>query len=230
MKLQTLEQKIGYNFSNHAIFTEALTHKSYSNEDDGNIKNYERLELLGDAVLELAVTDILMKEYPDGTEGDLSKARSSVVKASVLVQIAKTIELGEYVRLGKGEEHSGGRGRDSILACAMESILGAVYIDGGFEKARSVVKRLWGDIIEKVFSEEYDVDYKTKLQEIVQSKYRLLPEYNVIDISGPSHSRVFVVQVLAGDISQIGLGKNKKEAAQKAAGKALKMIKEESRI
>ena len=230
MNFITLEERIGHKFSNREIFTEALTHKSYSNEDGKGNKNYERLELLGDAVLELAVTDILMKKYADSSEGDLSKARSSVVKASVLVEIAREVDLGSYIRLGKGEELSGGRNRDSILACAMEAVLGAVYLDGGFKSAQVVVERLWGDIIGKAFSEEYDVDYKTKLQELVQSKYRLLPEYSVVNISGPSHSRVFNVKVSAGDISQTGLGKNKKEAAQKAAGRALKLIQEESRV
>ena len=133
MDFKTLEKSIGYSFVNNEFFIESLTHKSYTNEDGKDYGNYERLELLGDAVLELAVTDILMKKYKKSSEGVLSKARSSVVRASVLVEIAKTLDLGQYLRLGKGEEASGGRERDSILACAMEAVLGAVYLDGGFK-------------------------------------------------------------------------------------------------
>ncbi len=230
MNFNLLEQSIGHKFSNYEVLSEALTHRSYSNEDERNKKNYERLELLGDAVLELAITDILMNKYPDSSEGELSKARSALVKAGILAKVARSIELGNYVKLGKGEDLSGGRDRDSILSCAMEALLGAVYIDAGFERSQMVVAKLWGHIVDMVFSEEYDVDYKTKLQELMQSRYRVLPAYSVVNISGPSHNRVFKVMVSAGDINQTGLGKNKKEAAQKAASMALKAMQEETRI
>jgi ribonuclease III len=230
MNFNLLEQSIGHKFSNYEVLSEALTHRSYSNEDERNKKNYERLELLGDAVLELAITDILMNKYPDSSEGELSKARSALVKAGILAKVARSIELGNYIRLGKGEDLSGGRDRDSILSCAMEALLGAVYIDAGFERSQMVVAKLWGHIVDMVFSEEYDVDYKTKLQELMQSRYRVLPAYSVVNISGPSHNRVFKVMVSAGDINQTGLGKNKKEAAQKAASMALKAMQEETRI
>lgn len=229
MNYKILEQNIAYNFSDTTLLVEALTHKSYANEEEKNAANYERLELLGDAVLELAITDILMIKYPDGSEGDLSKARASIVRENVLSKIAREIDLGSHVRLGKGEENSGGRNRDSILACAMEAVIGAVYADGGFEPAKKLVARLWDESTDKVFSAEYDIDYKTKLQELVQSKYRLLPEYSVVNISGPSHNRVFKVKVSAGDVSQTGLGKNKKEAAQSAASSALRVIQEGKR-
>jgi len=230
MNFNLLEQSIGHKFSNYEVLSEALTHRSYSNEDERNKKNYERLELLGDAVLELAITDILMNKYPDSSEGELSKARSALVKAGILAKVARSIELGNYIRLGKGEDLSGGRDRDSILSCAMEALLGAVYIDAGFERSQMVVAKLWGHIVDMVFSEEYDVDYKTKLQELMQSRYRVLPAYSVDNISGLSHNRVFKVMVSAGDINQTGLGKNKKEAAQKAASMVLKAMQEETRI
>jgi len=229
MEFKTLAQNIGYKFSDTTLLVEALTHKSYANEDSKDEGNYERLELLGDAVLELAITDILMIKYPDSSEGDLSKGRASIVRANILYKIAKEVDLGQYLRLGKGEENSGGRERDSILACAMEAVIGAVYADGGFEPAKKLVARLWAGKTDRVFSEEYDIDYKTKLQELVQSKYRVLPEYSVVNISGPSHNRVFKVKVSAGEVSQTGLGKNKKEAAQSAASRALRVIQEGSR-
>jgi len=224
MELLNLEHSISYKFKASSLLEEALTHQSYSNETDTVKKNYERLEFLGDAVLELAVTEMLVKRYPQMSEGELSKARSSLVKESILVTVAKKLGLGDYVRLGKGEEKSGGRTRKSILACSMEALIAAVYLDGQYTAAYDLVDRFWGDAINNVSSDEFDTDYKTKLQELLQSKYKEVPLYKTLKVAGPAHKRIFRVKVEAADVSSIGEGNSKKEAEQDAAGKALKLL------
>ena len=218
MELKKLEQKIAYIFVSKPLLLEALTHKSHTG------KNYERLELLGDAVLNLSVTDMLLEAYHESSEGDLSKARASIVKGDVLARTARDIGLGTYIRLGKGEERSGGRRRDSILACAMEAIVGAVYIDGGYSAAQVCVKKLWKEKITNAFTLKYDVDYKTKLQELTQSLYKTAPEYKLSGMSGPSHKKVFKVTVSVLKEQSIATGNNKKGAEQKAAKKLFEKL------
>ncbi|MFH1223437.1 MAG: ribonuclease III [Pseudomonadota bacterium] len=229
MELLDLQHRIFYKFKASSLLEEALTHQSFTNEAGHVRKNYERLEFLGDAVLELVITETLVKKYPKKSEGDLSKARSSLVKEDILVSVAKKIGLGEYVKLGKGEEISGGRERKSILACAMEALLAAVYLDGGYVAAYELIDRFWKDAISNVFTEEFDTDYKTKLQEFVQSKYKEMPMYKTLKITGPAHSRVFKVKVEAGDTSKVGEGNSKKEAEQDAASKAFKSLTEQGK-
>lgn len=229
MELLNLEHSISYKFKASSLLEEALTHQSYSNETDDVEKNYERLEFLGDAVLELVITEMLVKDNPRKTEGELSKARSSLVKEDILVAMAKNIGLGEYVKLGKGEEKSGGRARKSILACSMEALIAAIYLDGEYAAAYNFIARFWKDAIDNVFSDEFDTDYKTKLQEFLQSRYKEVPLYKTLKIIGPAHKRLFKVKVDAAHVSSVGEGYSKKEAEQDAASKALKSLTEQKK-
>jgi len=229
MELRSLEHSISYRFRASSLLEEALTHQSYSNEMDVVEKNYERLEFLGDAVLELVITEMLVKRHPNKSEGELSKARSSLVKGDILVAVAKKLDLGEYIRLGKGEERSGGRARKSILACAMEALIAAIYLDGKYTAAYNFIDRFWKDAMNNVFTDEFDTDYKTKLQELLQSKYKDVPLYKTLKVTGPAHKRIFRVKVEAVDASSIGEGNSKKEAEQDAASKAFKSLTEHKR-
>jgi len=225
--LTQLESRLLYKFENATLLEEALTHSSFTNEQKNSIKkhDYERLEFLGDAVLELIITDLLMEKYPDKTEGDLSKARSSIVREEVLVKISKKIEMGVFIKLGKGERRAGGGQRDSILACALEAVIGAVYKDGGYRRAYDFVNYFWSDYMEKLFTDELDIDYKTRLQELVQAKYKEVPEYELVKTSGPAHSRTFKVRVkVLDEVDSIGTGTSKKEAEQVAAYNAFRCL------
>jgi ribonuclease III len=228
--LGELEKKLGYSFTQQALLKEALTHRSFSNESKNSSKsNYERLEFLGDAVLELAISENLLKRFSEKNEGDLSKARSLLVREEVLVKLARILGLGAFLRLGKGEVISGGKERDSILASCLEAIIGAIHLDGGFLKALKVVEYLWEDLFGMVFSEDFDIDYKTKLQELLQAKYKKLPNYEMVRSFGPEHSKLFEVRVKSiPSIENLsGIGKSKKEAEQIAAYKAFRVLQEE---
>lgn len=225
-----LEEKLNYSFTQQALLKEALTHRSFSNESKSSSEsNYERLEFLGDAVLELAISEILIKKFPEKSEGDLSKARSLLVREEVLIKLARVVDLGAFLRLGKGEITSGGKERGSILACSLEAVIGAVHLDGGFLKALTVIEHLWKELFSVVFSKDFDIDYKTKLQEFLQAKYKRLPDYEVVRSFGPEHSKLFEVKVKSipniEDLS--GIGKSKKEAEQIAAYKAFKLLQVE---
>lgn len=224
MEQKTNQVGIFYKFRDMDLLKEALTHRSYSNEDGSYNKNYERLELLGDAVLELIITDILLSVFPEKNEGELSKIRSLLVREEALVNIANSIELGNSLILGKGEERSGGNKRASILSGAMEALIGAVYMDGGYLVTFDVVKKLWQPVIDSIHNEDFDIDYKTKLQELVQAKHKTVPTYTVLGTKGPAHKRTFSVQVTVQGKSFVGQGKNKKEAEQTAAKSALSVL------
>jgi ribonuclease-3 len=216
-----LEKKLAYEFKNKSLITCALTHSSYRNEKH-YIKDYERLEFLGDAVLELTVSDFLYKDNPDMKEGDMTKMRASLVCEPTLAYCAQELSLGEYILLGKGEEKTGGRGRESIISDVFEAIIGALYLDGGIEIA--------GDFIRKYVLEDYRNkiefrDSKTSLQEYIQDK-GLMMEYRLSDESGPDHHKRYTVQVLVdGKIMGTGTGSSKKRAEQNAAFEALKQYK-----
>jgi ribonuclease III len=178
------------------------------------------LEFLGDAVLDLAVSDLLMRRYPARSEGDLSKMRAALVNTTVLAEKAALLGLGPLLRLGKGEERSGGRTKPSILAGAFEALLGAVYQDGGFEAARRLVERYFADDVEE--KELGRQDYKTRLQEISQMLFHAPPSYRIVDESGPDHDKHFVTEItVGGKVLGKGEGKTKKQAEQQAAKKAL---------
>ena len=217
-QLLTLQKELGYSFTDPTLLSRALTHVSHG-RDDGAGHN-EVLEFLGDAVLDLAVSDLLMRRFPARSEGDLSKMRAALVNTSALAEKAVQLDLGPLLRLGKGEERSGGRSKSSILAGAFEAVLGAVYQDGGFEAARRLVERYFTrDVKEKKLGQQ---DYKTRLQEISQMLFHAPPTYRIVAESGPDHDKRFVTEIaVGGKVLGRGEGKTKKQAEQQAAKKAL---------
>ena len=217
-QLASLQGELGYFFSDPPLLLRSLTHVSYGGGKKGG--HNETLEFLGDAVLNLAVSDLLMHRYPDKSEGDLSKMRAALVNASVLAEKAQGLRLGELLRMGKGEERSGGRKKESILAGALEALLGGIYWDGGYEAARRVVERYFGrELREKRLGLQ---DYKTRLQEISQMLYRVPPSYRLVAETGPDHEKRFVTEItIEGKVLGRGEGKSKKQAEQEAARKAL---------
>ncbi len=224
--ISELEDKIGYSFSDKSLIRQALTHSSYANEmrilKSGN---YERLEFLGDAVLEMVSSDFLFSKYPTMPEGQLSKLRAALVCEPALSMAARRIELEKYYLLGKGEEATGGRSRDSIACDIMEAVIGAIYKDSGIEEAKKYIFKYILDDIEK---KKLFYDAKSTLQELAQSKYRLPLTYKVIYETGPEHDKEFGVEVLLGDtIFGQGKGRSKKMAEQHAAYEALLSLQDE---
>lgn len=222
-KLSELEKNIGYVFKDKSLLKLALTHSSYSNELKINkYGNYERLEFLGDAVLELTTSQFFYLEYPDKKEGELTRIRSSMVCEPALAYCAREFSLQEYILLGKGEETTGGRERDSIISDVLEAVLGAIYLDGGFEDADRFVKK---HILTDLENKQLFYDAKTILQEKMQKKGKSL-SYELIGEKGPDHDKTFEVAVLIdGVLCSTGSGKSKKQAEQQAAY-ALLMKKE----
>lgn len=227
-KMNRLEENIGYHFKNKDLIKEALTHTSYSNEKrrsqskNKNSKNNERLEFLGDSVLSLAVTSFLFERLGNFTEGDLSRLRSTIVCEKSLKKAADTFDLGQAIYLGKGEEQTGGRQRESIIADAMEALIGAIYLDAGFEEANRFILKHMGPIIELAIQGKLFMDYKTQFQEFAQQQSDTTIEYKVIGESGPDHNKTFrVVLLLNQKQIAIGEGRSKKEAEQNAAKGAL---------
>ena len=221
--LTVLEDILSYNFSNIALLHKALTHRSFVNENqDLNYRDNERLEFLGDAVLELCITDILVTRFPDYTEGQLSKLRASIVNEQPLAQIAELFELGKFLLLGKGEEASGGRHKYSILSNTFEAVIAAIYLDGGFKNAHKFIESVFTSLIDKSTEDRFYRDYKTSLQELSQSKYKVIPRYTLLHEYGPDHDKIFQVKLNISDrVSATGIGRSKKEAEQNAAKKAL---------
>lgn len=216
--------KIGYEFKNREILNRALTHSSYANEHRKNkIRNNERLEFLGDSVLGLSVSDYIFMKYPNYPEGELTKLRATVVCEPSLAYIARKISLGKYLLLGNGEEATGGRSRDSILADAFESLIGAIYLDGGLDFAKKFVLTNLEDIINNaVKGIEIFIDYKTQLQEILQKQTKSKIDYRILREEGPDHNKIFYMEVRIGNkIIGTGYGRSKKEAEQSSARKAL---------
>jgi len=222
---RALERTIGVRFTDGSIRDVALTHRSFAFEQDLELNN-ERLEFLGDAVLGLVVTDLAYREFPDLAEGELAKLRAAIVNMGALADVARDLGLGEIVRLGKGEESSGGREKSSILADALEAILGAVYLDLGLETARRIIERLFRPRMVAYVRGEGERDYKTILQERASQDLRELPDYK-IEESGPDHEKEFTATVLlAGRELGRGLGRSKKEAEQRAAREAYERLLE----
>jgi ribonuclease-3 len=223
-RLQSLCTKLGVSFTNIALLQQALTHTSYANErKHDNVQHNERLEFLGDAVLDLVVSEYLYRHYENLPEGELTKARAAVVCEPALAKRAGELAIGEYLLLGKGEAASGGRERHSILADTFEAIIGAIYLDGGFSAATQFVIGQLNSQLMAIEHGDYGKDYKTLLQEFVQRKGECKIVYEVIGESGPDHSKVFQVAVSVNDMRiGVGTGRSKKEAEQFAAQQALK--------
>ena len=217
-----LEQQLGHEFANESLCETALTHKSWLNEAPRSTRtDNERLEFLGDAVLNLSVGDMLMRRYPDRSEGDLSKARAVIVSENGLARAAEQLDLGQWIFVGRGEEQGGGRRRPSLLADAFEAIVGAVYLDGGFTAARAVAERLLGPALD-ASDQGLRLDYKSRLQERSQALMQQTPQYRVVKQDGPDHDKTFwVAIILAGNELGRAQGKSKKEAEQQAAALAL---------
>jgi ribonuclease-3 len=222
--IPALEQQIGYQFQDQLLPLQALTHKSFSNEQVTDLSpNNERLEFLGDAVLELSVSEWVYRRYPDIPEGGLTRIRSEVVSEKGLLSVARSLDLGAGLRLGKGEEKSGGRLKPSLLSDALEALLGAVFCDGGFAAACQVVERLFAEPISRVVNDQQGTDHKTNLQETIQARFNQLPQYSLVQVSGPDHQRNFKMEVHFNDeLLGTGQGSSKKIAEQQAAEAALK--------
>jgi ribonuclease III len=216
-----LEAVLGYTFKERGLLVQALRHASWCNEQVGTrLEDNERLEFLGDAVLDLVVGHRLMTRYPQLREGELSVTRAQVVSETGLSEVAAQLDIGTWILLGKGEERSGGRAKPSILADAFEAILAAVYLDGGFEAAQQMVNRLLAHRIETVEFKGF-YDFKTRLQETSQARLKATPTYHVVQELGPDHDKRFVVAVtINGDEWARAVGKSKKEAEQMAAAEA----------
>lgn len=221
--LMVLEEKLDWHFTDMALLDNALTHRSFVNENPaGDSRDNERLEFLGDAVLELTISDMLMRKFPNHSEGHLSKLRASVVNEQPLAELARKFKIGDYLLLGKGEEVSGGRMKSSLLANALESIIAAMFLDSGFDRTAAFINRLFEPLIEKGEYSTIYRDYKTAAQERTQYLFREMPRYVVLSETGPDHDKRFEIVFMVGDRTiATGSGRSKKEAEQQAARKAL---------
>ncbi|MEW6040685.1 MAG: ribonuclease III [Elusimicrobiota bacterium] len=214
-----IEQILGIKFKNKQLLREALTHKSYAIEKGLNYWN-ERMEFLGDSVLSSIIAEYLYLKYPDSDEGYLSQLRSQIVSRKTLADWSREYNLGKFLMLSRGEESTGGREKETMLSNVLEAVIGAIYLDSGYEKAKEFIQK---------YLTERDItlatDYKSKLQEIIQAKYKMLPQYKVLSEYGPEHKKIFKIGVnFRKKVISYGTGKSKKEAEQNAAKHALKYL------
>jgi ribonuclease-3 len=227
-ELDKLCKTLGYRFQHPELLLQAFRHASYVNEQaaESNLEDNERLEFLGDAVLDLAISHLLMERFENAEEGVLSKYRAAVVDEAGLYQVALRLRLGAYLLLGKGEEQSGGREKPSILANSVEALLGALYLDAGFDTCKGVIRRLFSSSLKRVGTQEMIHDFKSLLQEYTQASYKTLPRYHLVKESGPAHDKTFIVALtLNGERLGEGEGKSKKEAEQQVAREAFLCLK-----
>jgi len=225
--LETLERDLDYSFLHKALLLEALTHKSFHHENPSQVPSHnERLEFIGDSVLGLVIVEHLFHDKKGYTESEMAEIKSYLVKGSLLSEIACRIGLGRYLRLGKGEEETGGRNKKSVLANAMEAVFGAIYLDGGYGPARESILRLFEEPILSALSSGQYHNYKTELQEETQMRFGLLPEYHIIHQEGEEHRKIFTAEVfIAGKRLGRGSGRNKKEAQTAAAKEAVEKLR-----
>jgi ribonuclease-3 len=230
MTLLEFENKLGYRFRNIELLKQALTHKSFRNEIKKSEPDNEKLEFLGDAVLDLALSEFLMNLYITDHEGQLSKKRASLVNETALTELAEELKLPEVLRLGKGEEATGGREKPRILSSALEALFGAIFTDSGYEVASDLIKDLFSKRVNRLLEvPDYRQDYKTRLQEVIQKRRKTTPKYELLDTTGPEHEKTFIVQVSVGDEGlATGQGKSKKQAEQDAANVAFEGMREVS--
>lgn len=224
--IEELEESLEYVFKEKRLLMDSITHRSYLHENPDESTNYnERLEFLGDAVLGLAISHILFLDEADLTEASMSKIKSYLVNESVLFEIASKLSLGEYLRLGKGEELTGGRTKKSVLSNAMEALIGAVFLDSNYETARSLILKLYSKKLQDVISKKEGYDFKSELQEKIQSIYGVLPEYRIVKQEGEEHKKIFTVEVyINSELYGTAKGKSKKEAQMLAAKKAFEKL------
>jgi len=224
LDLEDFEKRIGYTFRDRDLLTRAITHKSYSHEArHENSRHNETFEFLGDSVLGFVIGDMLFRHFPELDEGALSKMKAYLVSATSLAEKARSFEMGDVILLGVGEEKTGGRKKDSLLAYLFEAMVAGVYLDGGIDPARKLIEDSFRGDISRIDREDLLFhDYKTALQELAQGKGLALPDYNVIEEVGPDHDKTFVVEVKVGNHVARGEGSSKKEAQQQAARHALR--------
>jgi len=225
INLSEFQRKLIYEFKKVDFLMESLRHSSFVNEHpEMDIQDNERLEFLGDAVLNLVVGHILMQRYPDLKEGDLSRMRANLVNESQLASIARKMDLGSHIQLGKGEIQSQGWDKKSILANTYEAVIAAVYLDGGFDVVFRIIDGAFSSLMDLVARPSANHDYKSQIQELVQLKYQQIPDYIVVHESGPDHDKTFHVQLKVEEIQTKGVGKSKKAAEQDAARKGLEIL------
>jgi len=227
--LHDFEQNLSWRFQDISLLNNALTHRSFVNENPAlKCSDNERLEFLGDAVLGLCISDALMERFPDYAEGQLSKLRASLVNEQHLAELARKVRIGDYLLLGKGEETSGGREKNSLLADTFEAVIAAIYLDCGFARAMVFVRSLFAPLLAGGTEELICRDYKTAIQEIAQNRFKATPQYTLTGQSGPDHDKIFETKLVIADIiAAFGVGKNKKEAEQRAAKKAMEMLQQD---
>jgi ribonuclease III len=223
----TLETRLGHSFSDRGLLMEALRHSSWVNEHfQEDLRDNERLEFLGDAVLSLIIGELLMAKYPHMREGDLSRTRAKLVSEPQLAELARQLDLGRYLMLGKGEAQTDGRNKCSLLADAFEATLAALYLDGGFARALAFIGRLYDPLLGHIPSRNQNPDYKSRLQEAVQPRHHEVPRYKVVGESGPDHEKIFRVAMSVCGLRAEGQGRSKKKAEQDAARKGLAQLKQ----
>lgn len=229
-RTEALEALLKYQFRNIDLLTQALTHTSYAHENlqDEPFDN-ERLEFLGDAVLNLVMSDLVMKQFPDQSEGELTRIRASTVNEKSLARVSRQIGLGRFIFLGKGESQTGGREKPSILADCYEAVLGAVYLDGGYREAFRLLESHFSGVLTRMRRKIPRQDFKSILQEETQNRYQRIPRYSLVKASGPDHEKEFCVSVsVKGTIMGHGVARTKKEAEQRAAEEALGKLRTET--
>lgn len=226
--LKEFEKLLSYSFRRREHLKRALMHKSYANENGYPPTDHnERYEYLGDAVLELAISHMLFEHLPDQPEGELSKLRAAIVNEKQLALIAKDVNLGKFMYLGKGEDQTGGRDKPSLVSDTFEAVFGAVYLDRGFKHAQKVIRRHFKETVDEVAKKGFYQDYKTRLQEVAQERFRTIPRYKLVGEFGPDHSKMFEIQLFIGSkLYGIGRGLSKKAAEQDAARETLAKLGE----
>lgn len=219
-----LQQRLSYAYRDPGLLERALTHRSFANEQRIAEHN-ERMEFLGDAVLNLIVSEQLMAARPEASEGELSRIRAAIVSEPSLAAVARAIGLGAFLRLGRGEDQTGGRNKDSLLANSLEALVASLYLDGGAAAAADFIARAFRDAAERAGSAGMVTDFKTALQELSQERLKVLPEYRVVSQSGPDHQKEFTVELrINGEVFGTGAGRSKKEAEQRAAREAMERL------
>ncbi len=222
-RYEEITKKIGIEFKDKKLLKTAFTHRSYLNENRGKgLKNNERLEFLGDAVLELIISSFLFKNYPDKTEGDLTSIRAAIVRTESLAEESRRLDIGQYLKMSKGEEDSGGQDKEYLLANLYESTLGAIYLEHGYNTCEDFVSRTLLKKVDRIISQKLFIDPKTKVQELMQSKFKVTPTYEILKEDGPDHDKVFTVALLMGEkkLSE-GHGHSKQKAEEDAAKNAI---------
>ncbi|MFZ9595810.1 MAG: ribonuclease III [Bdellovibrionia bacterium] len=226
MPFERLQQRIRYTFGDRAVLLQSLTHKSFGHEYFQNKpvahRDNERLEFLGDAILDVIISDILLELFPDANEGHLSKMRAAVVNEKTLSELAKSIHIQDCLRLGKGETQTNGKAKASILASAFEALIAAIYLDGGFNAVYPVVRHIFVPLLAQENELRAFYDHKTQLQELVQARWKVTPTYHLLESHGPDHAKVFEIEVrMNGKPLAVAKGFSKKEAEQNAARTAI---------